>query len=59
MVAELWVLQDGKTPLIWASREGKLDVVKYLVEECEADVNAEDQVKQPTESNRLLVWFGG
>ena len=38
---------------------GHLGVVKYLVEECNADVNATDKVKQRTESNRLLVWFGG
>jgi hypothetical protein len=28
------------------------------VEEYKADVNARDVVKQRTESNRLLVWFG-
>ena len=42
-----------------AAREGKLDVVKFLVAECEADVNARHDVKQPTQSNRLLVLFGG
>ena len=42
-----------------ASKEGKLGVVKYLVEECEADVNARHKVKQPTQSNRLPGWFGG
>ena len=47
------------TPLIYASMDGQLDVVKYLVEECKADINARDTVKQRTESNRLPVWFGG
>ena len=58
MVAELWVLQNGETPLMYVCYTGHLDVVKYLVEKCEADVNARDEVKQPTESNMLLVWFG-
>ena len=53
------MLQNGNTALMHASREGRLDVVKYLVEECDADVNTGDEVKQRTESNRLLVWFGG
>ena len=55
MVAELWVVQRGKTALMHASQGGQLDVVKYLVEECEADVNVRDKVKQCTQSNRLLV----
>ena len=49
------MLQYGETALMYASREGKLDVVKYLVQECGADVNARDEVTQPTQSNRLLV----
>ena len=53
------MLQSGKTPLLHASMYVELDVVKYLVEECKADVNATDKVKQRTESNRLVVWFGG
>ena len=52
------MLQFGKTPLMEASNTGQLDVVKYLVEECKADVNDRDWVTQRTESNRLLVWFG-
>ena len=28
----------GYTPLIWASEKGKLDVVKFLVEECHVDI---------------------
>ena len=53
------MLQIGNTPLMSASRAGKLVVVKYLVEECKVDVNVRDRVKQCTQSNRLLVWFGG
>ena len=53
------MLQAGVTPLVYASRYDKWDVVKYLVEECNADVNGTDKVKQPTESNKLPVWFGG
>ena len=50
---------DKDIGLHTAAADGKLDLVKYLVEECKADVNATDKVKQRTESNRLLVWFGG
>ena len=58
-MAEPWVLQWGmRTPLLHACNAGQLGVVKYLVEECEADVNVRGEVKQRTESNRLLVWFG-
>ena len=53
------MLQYGYTPVMHTSKEGKLDVVKYLVEECNADINVRDEVKQRTESNMLLVWFGG
>ena len=52
-------LQYGNIALLCASCEGHLDVVKYLVEECNADVSARNKVKQHTESIRLLVWFGG
>ena len=52
------MLQGGNTPLMSASKSGKLDVVKHLLE-CKADVNVRDKVKQRTESNRLPVWFGG
>ena len=48
------MLQYGNTPLFHASRECRLDVVKCLVEECKADVDASDKVKQLTESNRLF-----
>ena len=58
-MAELWVLQRGFTALLYASQGGQLDVVKYLVEEYKADANVGDKVKQRTESNRLLGWFGG
>ena len=53
-MTELWALQYRKTPLKYASWAGKLDVVKYLVK-CKADVDARDEVKQSTESIRLLV----
>ena len=43
---------------MYASRAAKLDVMKYLVEECKADINARHKVKHCTHSNRLLVWFG-
>ena len=52
------MLQYETTAMMSASEAGKLDVVKYLVE-CTADVNDRNKVKQHTESNRLLVWFGG
>ena len=55
MVAELWMLQHDWIPLMEASEAGKWDVVKYLVEECKADVNVRDRVTQRTQSNRLLV----
>ena len=48
---------DVDSGLRTAASAGQLDVVKYLVEG-KADVNARDKVKQPTASNRLLVWFG-
>ncbi|CAN2103767.1 ankyrin repeat domain-containing protein [Wolbachia pipientis] len=35
-------VKNGRTPLHYAAQEGKLDVVKYLVEEKHADVNAND-----------------
>ena len=53
------MLQIGNTSMMRASREGQLDVMKYLVEECKADVNVSDKVRQPTESNMLPGWFGG
>ena len=46
--------QRQNTPLIWAISAGQLDVMKYLLE-CKVDVNARDEVTQPTESNKLLV----
>ena len=55
LVAELCALQEKMTPLMHASAVGEWDVVKYLVEECKADVNVRDEVNQHTESNRLLV----
>jgi ankyrin repeat protein len=37
-------LQDGETPLHFASGKGKLEVVQYLIEKCGADANATDDV---------------
>ena len=35
-----------------------LDLVKYLVEECKANANAKDQVKQHTQSiNQIVRWL--
>ena len=59
MVAELSVLQYDTTALMLMSRDGNLDAVRYLVEECKADVSTTEKVKQRTESNTLLVWFAG
>jgi hypothetical protein len=38
--------QEGRTPLHHASRNGCLDVVRYLIEKCGADVNARDHVSE-------------
>ena len=40
--------EDKDSGLRTAAADGKLDVVKCLVEECNADVNVGDKVKQPT-----------
>ena len=34
---------DKEGALIWAASSGQLEVVKYLVEECGADINTKDQ----------------
>ena len=34
------MLQDGRTPLIWAACDGRTDIVKYLVAEAKATVEA-------------------
>jgi len=36
-------LQDGSTALMWACKEGVLDIAKYLILR-EADANAKDNV---------------
>ena len=51
MVAEQCVLQEGYTALTEASRQGKLGTVESLVAH-KADVNAVDEVKSATQSNR-------
>jgi ankyrin repeat protein len=38
------LLQDGYTPVHYASGKGKLEVVRYLIEECGANVNAKSNV---------------
>jgi ankyrin repeat protein len=40
------LLQDGTTPLHYASSNGHLDVVQFLVEQCGADVHAKDSGQQ-------------
>ena len=37
-------IQLGRTPLIWAARKGKSDVVRELAQRG-ADVNAQDEVR--------------
>ncbi len=34
------VTRDGLTPLGMAVREGKLDTIKYLITECNVDINS-------------------
>jgi ankyrin repeat protein len=40
------VRQGVTTPLHFASRNGHLEVMRYLVEKCGADVNAKDMVSE-------------
>jgi hypothetical protein len=40
------LLQVGDTPVHCASLYGHLDVVRYLIEECGADVNAKGNVSE-------------
>jgi ankyrin repeat protein len=39
-------MQDGDTPVHHASFNGHLDVVRYLIEKCKADVSAENEVSE-------------
>jgi len=34
----------GRTPLIYASKNGRLEIMKYLIEECNANVEAKDKL---------------
>jgi ankyrin repeat protein len=39
-------MQDGGVPLHSASLNGQLDVVRYLIAKCGADVNVKDNVSE-------------
>jgi ankyrin repeat protein len=39
-------MQDGDTLLHLASSNGQLDVVRYLIEKCGADVNVKGDVRE-------------
>jgi ankyrin repeat protein len=39
-------LQDSRTSVHFASANGHLDVVRYLIEKCGADVNMKDDVSE-------------
>ena len=44
MILHCMMVQRGVTALIYAAREGHLDVIKYLVKYCGVDANAEGVV---------------
>jgi hypothetical protein len=58
-------LQGGCTSLHWASFSGHLDVVRYLIEKCGADVHAKNKVSElslcskftriPTPSDLIVI----
>lgn len=37
-------MQNGETALMWASCYGYIDIVKFLIEETKAQVNAKNNV---------------
>ena len=43
VIYAMYVLQEGKTPLIWASQEGHLECIKYL-KRAGANVSEADEV---------------
>ena len=47
-------LQDGDTPLSWASYKGHTETVKFLVEN-KADINAKDKVSMPCMTSMIKV----
>ena len=47
--------QLGYTALIWAANGGRTDVVKYLVEETTAQVNATNKVRTTSESSSVCT----
>jgi ankyrin repeat protein len=47
-------LQDDRTPLHFASRDGHLEVVRYLIEKCGAGANVKDAV---SEFYQLIDWI--
>ena len=49
--------QLGYTALIWAANGGQTDVVKYLVEETTAQVNATNKVRTISESSSVCTYL--
>jgi ankyrin repeat protein len=50
------MLQSDATPLHHASYNGHLDVMRYLIEKCGADVNGENMV---SEFDMYSCWING
>ena len=49
----MMMVQLGCTTLIFAAAKGHLDVIKYLVKDCGADVNVENAVR----SNYICLYY--
>ena len=47
----LFFMQNGETALMWASHYGHIDIVKFLIEETQAQVNARNNVSQKMTDN--------